>query len=93
MHYKGGGRALDMGYFGPGDGKIYVTKIKCSGNESSIMKCQVIFKPDGFKQGSPRKAIGTRYGYYRMAVDRYSSCWSHNDDAAIQCYESGLQQT
>lgn len=92
MNYKGG-RVLDMGYFGPGEGKIYMTRINCKGDEPSIMQCQVIFEPDGFQQGTgnaPRYREQWRhsasYNY------RYSSCWSHSDDAAIQCFSSGLQK-
>ena len=92
MNYKGG-RTLEMGYFGPGEGKIYMTKVKCKGDEPSIMQCPIIFEPDGFQQGSG-KAPRYRENWRHTASYhyRYSSCWSHNDDAAIQCYTSGLKK-
>ena len=94
MHFQGG-RALDMGYFGPGAGKIFMTRITCTGNEPSIMQCSIIYEPDGFQQGSPRKAPRYHQQWRKSATYhyRYSSCWSHNDDAAIQCFDSGLTQS
>ena len=91
MHYKGG-RALQMGYFGPGEGKIYMTRINCKGDETSLMQCPMIFEPDGFQQGTEN---APRYrNQWRHTASyhyRYSSCWSHLDDAAIQCFTSGLR--
>ena len=85
-----------MGYFGPGKGKIYMTRINCKGDETSLMQCPMIFEPDGFQQGTGNTPAPRYRNQWRHTASyhyRYSSCWSHNDDAAIQCFTSGLRQT
>ena len=80
-----GGRKLAMGTFGPGKGKIYINNLRCKGKEKSVMECPMTIEKDGRRSGGPEGLP-----YSRLYRYRYYSCWSHNDDAAVQCYDSGL---
>lgn len=77
------GRSLDNGYFGEGIGKIMIPYIRCSGNESSLLKCGIKIEP--------KEAIYQDHGRLNFALrSTYYTCRTHRQDAAVQCYNKGM---
>jgi hypothetical protein len=91
MKFKGG-RRLMMGSYGAGEGKFYLNALRCKGNETSITQCPMMIEKvgesndaDDFQVGLQFRGRGVWYRNYHR-----SSCWMHQDDAAVQCYDTGL---
>lgn len=77
------GRALAKGYFGEGKGKIMIPYVRCAGNESSLLKCGIKIEP--------RDAIYEERGRLNFALrSTYYTCRTHIQDAAVQCYNRGM---
>lgn len=74
------GRALRYGKFGAGRGPIWIDYARCKGHETSIFKCPIVFNSQPDTGGTVRR---------RRFRGMSGICYSHNHDAAVQCYDSG----
>lgn len=73
------GRALGYGQFGAGDGPIWIAYLRCQGDEESIFNCPMSFN----------EQRSTLSGMFIPRGGNRHMCFSHNSDAAVQCYDSG----
>lgn len=73
------GRALRYGQFGAGDGPIWIAYLRCQGDEESIFNCPMSFN----------EQRSTLSGMFIPRNGQRHMCFSHNSDAAVQCYDSG----
>lgn len=89
-----GGRKLRNGIFGAGEGKFYLNGIRCQGNESSITQCPMLIEKIGEVRASEVVSVGMASQFRGRGIwyrnYKRSSCWMHQDDAAVQCYNTGL---
>lgn len=72
------GRALGYGQFGAGDGPIWIAYLRCQGDEESIFNCPMSFN----------EQRSTLSGMFIPRGGNRHMCFSHNSDAAVQCYDS-----
>lgn len=83
-----GGRRLSKS-FGTADGSLFITSLRCQGNESKITDCQLVIDKSGdtvhYDRGD--NSIRSRSDWY--GAYRRSNCWMGKEDAAVQCYKSG----
>ena len=85
-----GGRRLEKS-FGTENGTLFINGLRCHGNETKITECQFLIDRTG--DSAPSEIGGDNslrsrtdwYGAYRRA-----SCWMGKEDAAVQCYTTGL---
>lgn len=81
-----------MGLFGAGGGKFYLNGLRCKGNETSITQCPMRIEKVGESNDGDDFRVGLRFGGRGIWYRNYhrSTCWMHEDDAAVQCYDTGL---
>lgn len=96
-----GGRRLSSGTFGSGQGKFYFNAVNCKGNEAKLMECPMLIERIGESSSledddgpsiSGESAYARRRGLWSRTYYR-SACWLHQDEAAVQCYDTGLKLT
>lgn len=80
-----------MGAFGGGEGKVYLNGIRCEGNESRVTECPLLIEKVGDVSDTEDVHVGMQFRGRGVWYRNYhrSSCWIHQDDAAVQCYDSG----
>lgn len=80
-----------MGAFGGGEGKVYLNRIRCKGNESRVTECPLVIEKEGVFSDTEDLDVGMQFRVRGVWYRNYqrSSCWIHQDDAAVQCYDSG----
>ena len=76
---------LRYGQFGAGTGPIWIAYLRCQGDEDSIFHCPMAFN----EQQSSSTGMFLPHRSVTKSRPRHG-CASHSSDAAVQCYDSGL---
>ncbi|WAR00370.1 hypothetical protein MAR_024742 [Mya arenaria] len=74
------GRHLDRGTFSSINAKLQITRLNCNGGESRVTECPMKLSNAG----------ETSYEFNSHARGPPNHCFYDDDDAAIQCYKSGV---
>lgn len=88
MNFTGGRRLQKP--FGSENGSLFINSLRCHGNETKITDCQLLIDKSGdtVQADSGDNSLRSRSDWY--GAYRRSSCWMGKEDAAVQCYTTGL---
>ncbi len=81
------GQNLKAGYFGPGNGSVWISHIHCDGTETSLLQCP----HEGFNTSySNTPTISWTQEYLRSSYPIFKYCYNHEYDAAVFCFGNGI---
>ena len=81
------GQNLKRGFFGPGNGTVWISHIHCNGSEDILHQCP----HEGWNTSySDTPTASWSQEYMSSSFQVIRSCNDHENDASVYCFEDGM---